>query len=136
VSLEIVNEVVEGGDYLLRIDDLELGELADVLPVAVFFIRHNKGSAGVLLHLIILKKQTLIDHLGHVLKGLVNDSGNAAQVRRDQVVLLTILKNVPHQQFAVLLVVQLLELLCQLVRVCHVLAPIQPLLELLVFSLA
>lgn len=74
---------MEGGDDLLRIDDLELGELAEVLPVAVFFISHNESSAGVLLHLIVLKKQTLVDHLGHVLEGLVDDSGKAAQVRRD-----------------------------------------------------
>ena len=74
---------MKGGDDLLWIDDLELGELAEVLPIAVFFICDDERSPRVLLHLIVLKKQTLVDHLGHVLKGLVDDSGNAAQVRRD-----------------------------------------------------
>ena len=83
MPLEILNEVMQRRDNLFGIDDLELGKLTEILPVAVLLVGHNEGSARVLLHLVVLEEQALVDHLAHVLEGLVDDGGDAAEVGGD-----------------------------------------------------
>lgn len=56
MPFKILNEVMQAGDDFFRVDDFKLSEFTKVLPVAILFIRYNKGSPSVFFHFFIIGK--------------------------------------------------------------------------------
>lgn len=122
MAFEVFDQVMQTNYDLLRINQLKLGKLTQILPVSILLVSHDKGSTWILLHFLVLVKQTLIYHLGNILKGLVYDGRDPTKVWSNKIILLTILQNIFNQEFSVLFVVVLLELFGQVISVADVLA--------------
>ncbi len=117
MPFKVLDKIMETRNDFFSIDNLKLSKFAQVLPIPILLIRNKKGQSRIFPLPLILEEKTLIDHLAHIPKRLINNSRNPTKIRRHQIVLFAVLQNVSDEQLAVAFVVDGGELFGQCVGV-------------------
>ena len=132
MPFKVLDKIMETRNDFFSIDNLKLSKFAQVLPIPILLIGDKKGQSRIFPLPLILKEKTLIDHLAHIPKRLINNRRNPTKIRSHQIVLFAVLENVSDEQLAVAFVVDGGELFGQGVGVGEVFAFLEFLAELFV----